>query len=332
MSMVEKKKLLVTRSGARKDLEGLAKHADVYWLDELSQSDLDALLPSIDCILVAGFWPKALDQGTLSRMGKLRFIQSTLAGVNHIPFQNLPKEVAVSSNAGGFSQGVAEHAWGLLLASAKRIVRLDEALKAGKFAPDSWSSVGREVVVLEGKSLGVVGYGGIGRSVAAMGRAFGMKVYGFSRHPESEPGTEVFQGREGLLQMLRITDAAVISIPLTNRTVGLIGAPELSAMKSNAILVNIARAEIVDEEELYRHLVKNPSFTYATDVWRLVNGMESFSSGVPLLELDNFIGTPHVSGWSTSLTGEPMKHAVENLLRYTNGATPDNVVDHSEYT
>jgi phosphoglycerate dehydrogenase-like enzyme len=103
-------------------------------------------------------------------------------------------------------------------------------------------------------------------------------------------------------------------------------------MKPNAVLVNVARAEIVDEAAIYKHLRENPSFTYATDVWNLVDGAESYSAGVPLLKLDNFIGTPHVSCPSASASGEPMRLAIENLLRYLRGEQPKNVVDRSEYT
>jgi len=102
-------------------------------------------------------------------------------------------------------------------------------------------------------------------------------------------------------------------------------------MKRDAILVNVARAEIVDEEALYQHLVKYPGFTYATDVWRLERGKETYSSRFPLLKLSNFIGTPHVAGGSSALTGEPGKAAVENLNRYLKGESPQNVVDPSEY-
>jgi D-3-phosphoglycerate dehydrogenase len=93
----------------------------------------------------------------------------------------------------------------------------------------------------------------------------------------------------------------------------------------------VARAEIVDEEALYRHLLKRPQFTYATDVWQIKRGMETYSSKFPFLKLPNFIGTPHVAGGSSALTGEPGRNAAENVLRFLKGEKPQNVVDHSEY-
>ena len=96
-------------------------------------------------------------------------------------------------------------------------------------------------------------------------------------------------------------------------------------------MVNVARAEIVDEEAIYRHLVKFPQFTYATDVWQIKRGKETYASKFPLLKLPNFIGTPHVAGGSSALTGEPGKAAVENLMLFLRGEPPKNVVDPSEY-
>ncbi len=330
--MSGKRVVLVTGHRALGELTALSQQAELHSLDTISEAAQESLLPSVDCLLVAGLWPESLGKEKISRMKNLKFIQLRLAGANHVPIRYIPPGVVICTNAGGFSLGVAEYAWGLLLAAAKRVVVFDANLKAGQFTREFRTKVGNEIMLLRGKTLGIIGYGGIGRAVAAMGRGFGMKVNAFSRHPEAEPDIAVFQGREGLLDVLRTSDAVVISIPLTNRTLGLIGDAELSVMKPGAILVNVAREEIVDEPALFKHLKANPAFTYATDVWRLTDGAESFTASVPFLELENFIGTPHVSGPSESSTGDPMRLAVENLLRYLKGEEPRNVVDRSEYT
>jgi len=327
----EKPNLLVTNSPVLGRLDILAAYAKVYWLDELDEKELDRLLPSIDCVLVQTWWPESLTPERISRMSRLRFIQSGMAGVNHIPFKHLGKRVMVSSNAGGFSSGVAEFALALILAAAKRVVKLDYALRTGGFNAEEWGDLFREVVLLRGRTLGILGYGGIGRAVGSMGRALGMNVIAFTRHVSSESEVQVFHGGEGLVRVLRKSDAVVIALPLSKLTVGLIGAAELAAMKTDAILVNVARAEIVDEEALYRHLLKRTQFTYATDVWQIKRGKETYSSKFPLVKLPNFIGTPHVAGGSAALTGEPGKSAAENLIRYLKGEAPQNVVDPSEY-
>jgi phosphoglycerate dehydrogenase-like enzyme len=329
--MGEKPNLLVTNSHVAGKLGNLDPHAKVYWLDDLDDKELDRLLPSIEVMLVQTWWPDSLTRERISRMSRLRFIQSGWAGVNHIPFKHLGKRVMVSSNAGGFSAGVAEFALALLLAAAKRVVRLDRVLRTGEFDPARWESLVREIVQLRGRTLGILGYGGIGRAVGSMGRALGMNLVAFSRHPSSQGDVQVLHGGDGLRRALRKSDAIVIALPLSKLTVGLIGAAELALMKRDAILVNVARAEIVEEEALYHHLVKYPRFTYATDVWQIKRGKETYSSKFPLLKLSNFIGTPHVAGGGSALTGEPGKAAVENLIRYLKGEAPLNVVDPSEY-
>jgi len=329
--MREKPNLLITNSRVKEWLEVLPSRAKTFWLDELDEKELDRIIPSIDAMLVQAWWPDSLTPERISRMNRLRFIQSGWAGVNHIPFKQLGERVMVSSNAGGFSSGVAEFALALMLAAAKRVVKLDRAMRSGEFDPAHWDSFAREVAQLKGRTLGILGYGGIGRAVGSMGLALGMNLVAFSRHPSTHADIQVLHGRDGLRRVLRTSDAAVIALPLSKLTIGLIGAKELAVMKRDAVLVNVARAEIVEEEAIYRHLVKHPGFTYATDVWRIKSGKETYSSMFPLMKLSNFIGTPHVAGGSTSLTGEPGEAAVENLIRYLKGEAPLNVVDPSEY-
>ena len=329
--MSEKPNLLVTSSFVRGSLDGLRPYANVYWIEDLDDKSLDGMLPSIDCMLVQTWWPDSMTPDRISRMGRLRFIQSGMAGVNHVPFKHLGKRVAVSSNAGGFSTGVAEFALALMLAAAKRVVKLDHALRAGEFDSTKWGELVREILPLKGRTLGILGYGGIGSAVGSMGRALGMNVIAFARHPSTEGDVRAFHGGEGMRRVLRMSDAVVIALPLSKLTVGLVGAPEFATMKRDAVLVNVARAEIVDEEALYRHLVECPRFTYATDVWQIKRGKETYSSRFPFLKLPNFIGTPHVAGGSSALTGEPGRNAVENLMRFLKGEAPHNVVDPSEY-
>jgi D-3-phosphoglycerate dehydrogenase / 2-oxoglutarate reductase len=329
--VAEKLNVLVTGSAAWARSERLAPYANVLWLDQLGEAEVDRVLPSVDAILVQTWWPERLTPGRVSRMARLRFIQSGMAGVNHIPFNLLGKRVMVSSNAGGFSVGVAEFAIALLLAAAKRVVKLDYALRTGGFEPGAVGHLFREVVVLRGRTLGILGYGGIGQAAGSIGKALGMNVIAYSRHASPDRDVQVFRGGEGLLRVLRKSDAVVIALPLSKLTLGLIGASELSAMKDGAILVNVARAEIVDEQAVYKHLLEHREFTYATDVWQIKRGKETYSSQFPLLKLPNFIGTPHVAGGSSAVTGEPGNAAVENLMRYLRGEQPQNVVDPSEY-
>jgi phosphoglycerate dehydrogenase-like enzyme len=324
-----KTEVLISTPSEKSYFQPLSTYAQLNWLEELNEDQLDRILPSVEAIF-AFTWPKGLDAKALSKMGKLRFIQCELAGVNSIPFRELGESVMVSSNAGAYSQEVAEYAWGLLLAASKRIVRYDAALRAPDFVRPPAPELGKQVILLKGKTLGVVGYGGIGRTVAAIGKSFGMRICAFSRRTTNDD-VELLQGKSGLEKLLRSSDACVLALPLSKLTRDMIGAKELAVMKANGIIVNIARAEIVNESALYDHLVKNPDFVYATDVWWTEDGKESFSPRLPFLKLDNFLGSPHTSGPSALATGEPVRHAVDNLLRFLKHETPQNVVNRSEY-
>jgi glycerate dehydrogenase len=330
-----KRILLLGSDFPMEEFEGVAEHAEVHRLSELKDDELDALLPSVDCLLVQ-LWPGRLDRARVARMSRLSLVQSGLAGVNHVPFGALPGGVVVCSNAGGYSDEVAEFAWGLLLSAAKRIVRFDAAMRQKGFVRPPTPELGREVLVLKGRTLGVIGYGGIGRGVARIGRSFGMEVAALARRPAGEgeeaPGIAVLRGREGLERVLRDSDALVLAVPLNGSTRGMIGRAELSTMKRDAVLVNVARAEVVDEDAIYEHLVANAGFCYATDVWWAgADGEESYSPRRPLLELGNFIGTPHASGPSAVAGRGPLRAAVQNVLRYFRGEEVLNVVDRSEY-
>ena len=133
------------------------------------------------------------------------------------------------------------------------------------------------------------------------------------------------------MRVLAESDAVIISLPLTRFTNKIVGADKLAMMKKDAILVNIARGELVDEAALYEHLKANPDFRYATDVWWYREGKESLQTAHPFFELPNFIGTPHASGPSGLATGKPVKLAVENVIRFLRGLRPKNIVNRAEY-
>ena len=310
-------------------VRALSKYARVFNSTAVDEASLNQLLPLIDILLVF-FWPSFLTPENLSRMSNLRLIQSILAGVNHIPFAQLDKKVVICSNAGAYSDEVAEYAWSLLLSAAKRVVDFHNAVKT-----DQWglrrTLGGKEVTILEEKTLGILGYGGIGSAVARIGKGFNVKIYGFSRKPVRENGVRSFQGDKGLLRVLAQSDAVIVSLPLTKFTNKIIDADKLATMKKDATLVNIARGELVDETALYEHLKTNPDFRYATDVWWYREGRESLKTLHPFFELSNFIGTPHVSGPSGLATGKPAKFAVANVLRFLRGLKPKNLVDPAEY-
>jgi phosphoglycerate dehydrogenase-like enzyme len=322
--------LITTELIDNASMKKLSRRARVSLASSLASSQLSTLLPSIDAMMIFS-WPKFLTRDVIGKMSKLRFIQSILAGVNHIPFRMLDRNVIVASNAGAYSGPVAEYAWGLLMSAAKRIVEHDITVREHRATLVRHGDAAEGIYMLEGKTLGILGYGGIGAAVAKMARPFGMRVLALSRRKAKVSGATLLQGRRGLERVLKESDFVVIALPLTKTTARIIDKHALSLMKEDAVLVNVARGELVDEEALFNHLKVRSGFRFATDVWWYKEGRESLETLRDLASLPNFIGTPHVSGPSGLATGRPIQDAVENTLRFLTAKTPYNVVDPTEY-
>ena len=322
--------LVTTDVVDEKSLRTLARYSKVYKLAGLGEDELDEISASIDSLLLFS-WPSQLTSERLQKMSSLRFIQSILAGVNHIPFASLNKNVTVSSNAGAYSDPVAEYAWALLLSAAKRVVELHSSLREERWTLRRTLDEGSQITILRERVLGILGFGGIGTAVGRIAKGFGMQVYAFSRKKSAAKGIKFFTGTSGLTDLLKKSDAVVLALPLTSQTARIINADRLSEMKKDGILVNVARGELVDEKAMHDHLVTNTNFRYATDVWWYRENRESLKTDYPFLSLQNFIGTPHVSGPSGSATGLPAKLAVENTVRFLRGLRPRNIVNPEEY-
>ncbi len=322
--------LITTDLIDKRSIKRLSKYAKVTPANRLDEGEISRILPTVACLIVFA-WPTFLTKERLEEMSQLKFIQSILAGVNSIPFEHLDGDVVVCSNAGAYSDEVAEHAWGILLSAAKRIVEQDLQIKEGRGVLVRHGDAARGITVLRGKTLGILGYGSIGVSVARLGRAFGMDIYAFSRKRSRIDGVRVFSGRRGLTQVLEKSDAVVLALPLNNLTRGIIDSRALARMKNNAVLVNVGRGELVDERALFEHLKAKSMFRFATDVWWYKEGKESLETAFPFAALPNFIGTLHVSGPSAVVGGRPVALAVENTLRFLKGFRPKNVIKRSDY-
>src|SRR5215469_15919786 len=185
--------------------------------------------------------------------------------------------------------------------------------------------------MLRGDVCGILGFGNVGIATARLMRAFGMKIHAINRRGVSDEPTDWIAAPDLLDEMLRVADVLVISAALTTATEGLIGARELGLMKKNAILINVARGEIIDEEALYAHLVSHPHFFASIDAWwvePLRHG--HFAMGHPFLDLPNVIGSPHNSAGGGAWRDQYLRRAVQNCRRAILGKTPQNLIGPDE--
>jgi phosphoglycerate dehydrogenase-like enzyme len=229
----------------------------------------------------------------------------------------------------GHEVGIAEYVIGALLALTRQYGRLDAALRTGTWEsqwavgaapPPPWPE-------LAGKTLGLLGYGHIGKCLARRARAFDMTVLAIRRSPRPDADAAV-SGPEALDDVLARADYVVVTLPLTPETRGLLGRAQLARMKPAAMLVNVARAEIVDEDALYEALAARRLAAAALDVWYRYPRAAGLTrpSSRPFHELPNVLMTPHVSGWTDGMLDARARLIADNLERVARGEPPLNLI------
>jgi phosphoglycerate dehydrogenase-like enzyme len=262
---------------------------------------------------------------------RLKLVQVPGAGLERIDRAALPDR-AMLANAHGHETGIAEYVIGVIVALTRELVRLDRALRLGIWQSQWAVGVAPPPVwpELDGKAIGILGYGRIGRSIARRARAFGMEVCATRRNvgEKAEGDPTLLFGPDRIGEVLCRSDYLVIAMPATAETVGLLGREELALMKPAAFLINVARAEIVDEDALYDALARRSIAGAALDVWyrypRAVGPAAPASR--PFHELPNVLMTPHIAGWTDGMLGARAGLIAENIRRIADGAEPLNRV------
>ncbi|MGE3652461.1 MAG: NAD(P)-dependent oxidoreductase [Reyranellaceae bacterium] len=245
----------------------------------------------------------------LEALPDLRVIAQTGNHVYHIDMTAAAaRGVMVAKATGGYSVGAAELAIGLALALMRRIPESDRALKRGEWRPPMTH-------VLHGKTLGLVGLGHVGRHVAGIARAFGMRVLAWSRRLDDATAAALGVEGRALDDMLRESDVVSIHATLGPETRGLIDARRLALLKPSACLINTARGAIVDEAALCDALAAGRLAGAGLDVF----AEEPLPPGHPLVALPNVILTPHI-GWPTDEAYADFANAAADaLLAYLDG-------------
>ena len=272
-------------------------------------------------VLLSRNTARDLRPGEAALLAGARLIQFLPAGIDFIAMDDLPEGVPVASNAGAYSAPMAEHALALMLAAAKRLIPEHGALGRGEF------NQGTSNRMLGGMTAGILGFGGIGQATSRLLRALGVRVHAINRSGATGEAVDWVGTAAQLDTMLAACDVLVVSIPLTRTTEGMIGARELGLMKPDAILVNLARGEIVDEAALFAHLQAHPGFTACIDAWWIEPVRHGrFAMDFPFMTLPNVIGSPHNSASVPQTGAEGLRLAAENCLRALRGEAVRNLV------
>lgn len=260
---------------------------------------------------------------------RLRLIQAPGAGVDAYDAGALPAGCALC-NVYEHATPIAEYAMGALVALTTGMVRRDRAFRQG-----SWEGTGRRDGIphdeLCGSTIGLIGYGTIGREIAVRAHAFGMKVCAVRSRAtnESNPSLEWIGGPERLRELLETSDHVVVCCPLTESTRGLLNIERLSWMKPTAQLVNVARAEVAEEQALYEALKTMRISGAALDVWYRypASGRERLlPANAPFHELENVIMTPHLSAWTHAMIERRWTKMAANLDALAQQRPLENIV------
>lgn len=244
----------------------------------------------------------------------LQFVQLLSAGYDHLNFNYFSKETIIASNQGAYAKPMAEHALAMILALAKKLTKYHNLLSKGVF--DQLNSVTRYI---HGSNLGIIGYGSIGKETAKLMQPFDVNVYAINTSGKTDDDVAFIGTLQDLDIVLKNSDILLISIPLNKETQALIGKRELELMKSDAILINVARGDIIIEKDLYEHMRTHPEFSAGIDAWWI----EPFKYGkfeihYPFFELTNFIGSPHNSSVVPNSLIDGAKQAAINVKQFIN--------------
>ncbi len=277
-----------------------------------TNEDLKRVITHLD-ILTTYYLPEEI---FMHDNGNLKWVHFGNAGIEQSLHPALIKSKTIITNASGVHAGpVSEFVMSVILYFAKRIKDCHYFMHIKKWT--QWE-VARQMVQLKGKTIGIIGYGSLGKAIAKKAKAFDMKVIATRRlqkKVEQKKTVDELIPISQLKHLLKNSDFVVIACPLTSHTKCMIGKKQLSQMKSIAFIINIARGEIINEAALIKALQNKSIAGAALDVFK----KEPLSKDSPLFALDNVFLSPHISGNFPEYQHDVVVQFAENLNRYLAG-------------
>ena len=308
-------KILVTYKIPAESFAKLGKEHTVTMPEKeyFTTEELVRLVPDYDVLL--GMFTRPIENAVIDAGTNLKLISNFGVGYNNINVKYArSKGVAVCNTPKAVCFPTAEMAMGLMLSAARRITECDRRLRTEK--ESMWGVMNNLGFTLEGRTLGIIGMGNIGKTVAGLAKAFRMNVIYHNHHSTVEGYEKV-----DLDTLLRRSDYISVHTPLTESTRHLIGKRELELMKPTAILVNTARGPVIDEAALAECLQNHRIAGAALDVFEAEPHITEI-----LYQLDNVVLAPHNATGTIDTRIATGQEAVDNILNFFNG-TPTNVVN-----
>jgi phosphoglycerate dehydrogenase-like enzyme len=251
---------------------------------------------------------------------QVRWVHSRAAGLEQTLFPELiASDVTMTNGSGVFSPSLGEFALAAMLYFAKDFRRMVRNQMRGAWEPF-------DVLPVSGQTVGIVGYGDIGRAVAARVRPLGMKVLAVKRHVSKETSDSLVEHiytPDQRIEMISRCDYVVVSTPLSSETRGLIGAPELAAMKAGAVIINLGRGPVIDERALIKALSDRSIKGAALDVF----DEEPLPEGHAFYKLENVLLSPHCADHTPDWLDNAMRFFIAQFERFRRGERLLNQVD-----
>ena len=310
------KKVLLTSKYTDMPLQLLLDSArgkfEVIVLDKINQQQLEAHIPEADYLLVSGRQP--ITKELLKKANNLKMIQRTGVGLDSLDLGYIKDSgIPLYVNQGVNSQSVAEHALLLILASLRNITNADKNTKQGIWNKQSFGITTHE---LHGKFIGLIGMGNIAKKLAKMLSGFEVKIgyYDIKRLPVCEEKELNLQYCK-LDFLLKVSDIISLHCPLTNETKHIIDKTAISKMKTGSILINTARGELINTNDLIEALESNKISFAALDV----HEEEPLPKDSPIVNLENVILTPHIGGVTYEAFSKMINDAIRNIELFEKG-------------
>jgi len=324
MVVSHKKKIVISEPHPliNEEIELLSKYGEVILLNTTREDVLAEAVRDAD-VLIVDF--ARVTKNTIENARKLKGIIRHGIGVDNIDLEAATKRGIVVANIPDYStKTVADHTWALILALTRKIVLADKYVR-NKLYVGRWENPPEYLkgLELEGKVLGIIGFGRIGREVAKRAKGFGLRVLAYSRHILKEVAMELGAEPADLETLLRESDIITLHVPLTKETYHLINEDKIRLMRKRPYIINTSRGAVIDEKALYRALKEGLIAGAALDVFEI----EPPPEDNPLFELDNVIFTPHIAWYSEEALRRLVVTAVEETARILSGELPKNLVN-----
>lgn len=300
----------------------LKEKAEIHFADSLEEASLIEEVKEVNGIIIRA--NGKVSRKLMESAPKLKVVGRHGVGVENIDLEAATeKGIWVVNTPDANDLSVAEHFFGLALILSKMLKKADIALREGRFEA-RYQYIGNE---LHGKTLGILGFGRIGRAVGRIGhKGFDMSVLYYDAVQYAETEKELKARKASLEEVLSQSDYISVNLPMVPETKGILGKKEFELMKPSAFIINLARGPIWDEKALYKVLKEKKIAGAGSDVYEV----EPAAKNHPLFDLENFVGTPHMAA-HTEEALRRMSLVAEDVIRVLDGKTPVHPVNQPKF-